>query len=100
MDIICINDSYSESWLRYFNIHGIIYPKVDKIYSVREIIPNSMGEKGLLLNEIVNPKTPRISPMTGVEGTSEQNFAVSRFATLLGHPLTEAMLKEEFQLTH
>lgn len=94
MDVICINDSYLESWLVYFNRHGIQYPRVDKIYSVREVIPNSVGERGLLLNEIVNPKTPRVSPVTGMEGMAEQNFAVSRFTNLLGEPLTQEMLQD------
>lgn len=100
MEIICINDSYLESWLVYFNRHDIQYPKKDKIYSIREVIPNSTGERGLLLNELVNPKTPRISPITGMEGTSEQNFAVSRFTNLLGEPLTAEMLQETLVLNY
>ncbi len=87
MEVLCVNDSYSPEWMHYFSRWGIVYPTKDKIYTVRELIPNSTGEKGLLLAEIVNDKTPRISPITGMKGMAEQNFALSRFTTLMQTPV-------------
>lgn len=86
-DIICINDQFAPEWEVYFKTHGIVTPVKDKMYSIREIVPYLVGEKGLLLNEIINPPTPRISITTGLEGVSEQSWAVSRFRDLLGNEL-------------
>ena len=94
MEVLCVNDKFSEDWERYFSNHGIIKPIVDKIYTIREIVPNTVGEKGLLLVEIVNKPTPRISPLTGMEGVSEQNWAVSRFTTLQGKPISKEAISE------
>lgn len=94
MEVICINDVFKEEWEVYFRAHGIIKPVRDKIYGIRDVVPNSTGEKGLLLVEIVNKPTPRISPVTGMRGMSEQNWAVSRFSTLQGEPLSREELSQ------
>lgn len=93
-EVICINDKFSKDWEVYFSNYGIVKPVMDKIYTIREIVPNTVGEKGLLLVEIVNNPTPRISPLTGMTGMSEQNWAISRFTTLLGEPLTKESIKQ------
>jgi len=94
MEVICINDKFSPEWDLYFQTHGIVKPIADKVYGIREIVPNTVGEKGLLLVEIVNKPTPRISPLTGMSGMAEQNWAVSRFADLQGRPLTKETISE------
>lgn len=94
MEVICINDNFSADWELYFSKHGIVKPIADKIYTIRDIVPNTVGEKGLLLVEIVNKPTPRISPLTGMSGMAEQNWAVSRFADLMGRPLTKETISE------
>lgn len=99
MEVICINATFSPEWEVYFNKWGIIKPIVDKIYTIRSIVPNTVGEKGLLLVEIVNDLTPRISPLTGMGGKAEQNWAVSRFTTLLGQPLTKEVISELIKQT-
>jgi hypothetical protein len=94
MEVICINDRFSDDWNKYFQHWGIVKPVAEKIYTIREIVPNTKGEKGLLLVEIVNKPTPRVSPLTGMKGNAEQNWAISRFTTLLGEPLNKEKLSE------
>lgn len=94
MEVICINDTFSGDWEAYFKFHGIVKPVEGKIYGVRDVVPNSVGEKGLLLVEIVNKPTPRISPVTGMKGMAEQNWAISRFTTLSGGPLGREEIAE------
>lgn len=95
MELICINDIFPQEWEVYFKKYGITKPIQDSIYSIRQYINFMLGEKGILLCEIVNPETPRISPTTGIEGMSEQAWAISRFTDLMGKPLT----KEEARKT-
>jgi hypothetical protein len=93
-DIICINDNYTQEWLDYFKQNGISYPTQDKLYTIRRIVQNTKGEKGLLLNEIINPEVTKISPLTGFKGNTEQNFAISRFTNLDGTPVLYEQIKE------
>ena len=94
MEVICINDKFLEEWEVYFRKWNIVKPIEGKIYGIRDIVPNTVGEKGLLLVEIVNPPTPRISPSTGLSGKAEQNWAISRFTDLQGRPLSKAVISE------
>ena len=95
-NIICINDHFVPEWEIYFKKQGIRKPIKDSIYSIREFVNFPTGDKGILLNEIVNKETPRISPTTGLEGKSEQAWAVTRFTDLQGKPLlTEEIKKVE-----
>lgn len=93
-EVICINDKFSPEWEVYFSNYGITKPIMDKVYTVREVVPNTVGEKGFLLVEIVNKPTPRISPLTGMSGMAEQNWAVSRFTTLTGEPISKEKISE------
>ena len=95
MDVVCINSKYTQEWLDYFKENKIIYPKQDKLYTIRKIVQNTKGEKGLLLNEIINPEVTKISPLTGFKGNTEQNFAISRFTNLDGTPVLYEQIKEK-----
>jgi len=75
MDTICINDNYTQEWLEYFKQNGISYPKQDKLYTIRKIVQNTKGEKGLLLNEIINPEVTKISPLTGFKGSGKSTVS-------------------------
>jgi len=94
MEVICINDRFTPEWDLYFGKNGIVKPVANKVYGIREIVPNTVGEKGLLLVEIVNKPTPRISPLTSMKGMAEQNWAVSRFTDLQGRPLSKETISE------
>lgn len=88
-EVICINDKFAPEWQVYFEKHNIITPREGVIYTIREIVHFLKGEKGVLLNEIVNPKTPMTSPTTGMKGTGEQSWAISRFTYLNNEPLKQ-----------
>lgn len=93
-EVICVNAKFTPEWEVYFKRWSIVKPIEGKMYGIREIVPNTKGEKGLLLVEIVNKPTPRISPLTGMTGMGEQNWAISRFTDLLGNPLTKEKIHE------
>jgi hypothetical protein len=77
MEILCINDSFKE---RVYYINNIVLPIEGKIYSLREIVTNRNGKKGILLNEIYN--STKIKDV-------EVNFAMERFTDLMGNPINE-----------
>jgi len=49
MEVVCINDKFSPEWEVYFSNYGITKPIMDKVYTVREVVPNTVGEKGGVL---------------------------------------------------
>lgn len=98
-DIICINDKFPPEWVTYFATHNIKTPAEGSIYTVREVVRYLVGEPGLLLHEIRNPATPRISPTTGLQGTGEQAWAISRFTDLEGNQLSTAELSAIYRTT-
>ena len=82
-EIICVDGNFTPEALRFYAEHGVIPPEQDKIYNIRAVIINSNGKKGLLLEELVNPKVPFISPALG-EVMNEPNWDINRFRTLSG----------------
>jgi hypothetical protein len=94
MEIICINDKFSPEWEAYFLLNSIKTPVADKLYTIRGVVPNTVGETGILLNEVVNKLVPKVSPVTGFKGMAEQNWAISRFTDLQGMPLSKEAISE------
>jgi len=78
MEIICINDNFSEEWLKWALEHNVKHPIENKIYSIREITKHSNGKTGLLLNEINNPKVPQMGGVFELE----PSFDINRFRNL------------------
>lgn len=66
MEVLCINDSYSQDILNFWSEHGVSYPKKDGYYTVRESITHTNGKTGYRLNEILNPEIPIKHPILGV----------------------------------
>jgi len=81
-DLLCVDDFYPPSDIDYMNKHGVVWPKADVVYSIRAVINFPVGEKGILLNEILNPSTPKISPSFGMQGISETAWKISRFRNI------------------
>jgi len=73
---------------------NIITPSKDKVYSCRAVVNYLVGGKGILLNEIINPATPKKSPSTGLQGKSEQSWKSDRFRNLDGTELNLAELNK------
>lgn len=88
MDIICINDNFESEKLIYFKKYGVIVPKKNKIYTIRKIINHTIGVKGLLLHEIINPKIPANIISIG-DVLIEPTWNINRFSTLNGDKITK-----------
>lgn len=93
MEIICTDDQFPTAQLDHYKKYGVVTPTEGKIYSIREVILNMVGGKGFRLNEILNPDIPLMHPVLGPIMV-EPNWAVRRFSTLMGDPITEDMLRE------
>ena len=89
MDLICINDSYTEDQLRVFNKHGIKTPRKDEIVQLVRIDKLLLrGKIGL----IVSPYDNQWIIDKGFE--KEVSFNKSRFVTLNQEVITEEMIQE------
>ena len=86
MQLICIDADFKSEILELFNQQGITIPKLNSIYTVREVFRTKNGT-GILLNEIHNPKIPQPS-MLGGTFMVEPNWSVKRFTTLQGDDLS------------
>ena len=94
MDIICINDLFSEQTRQLIPNR----PIQDKVYSIRELfkVPNYKSgvmngmEWAVLLNEIHNP---HISHPVG-NATYEPSFSIKRFRNLDGTQITDEQVEE------
>lgn len=93
MEVICISDVFPQDQLEHYRKHGVVVPTEGKIYTIREVILNTIGGKGVRLEEILNPDIPLMHPILGMINV-EPNWAIRRFTNLLGEPLTEDMLRE------
>jgi hypothetical protein len=81
--VICINDKLDPSR----NLpHGLILPKRNNIYTIREIYTGINNETALLLEEI-------IQPYLHVNG-QEIGFSSSRFRSLIEDGLIEELLSK------
>lgn len=93
MEVLCIDDNYNQIILDIWAKYGVKYPKEGKIYSIRKVISYVNNDKGLLLNEIINPHVS-LDLMGRIGYTTEPSFNIKRFTHLDGTPLTSEELKE------
>jgi hypothetical protein len=91
MDIICIDDKFAPEILEFYRIHGVVTPKKDSIYTIRDKIRHFTGDVGLLLDQIVNPPVPVQTPF-GVMNR-EVTWNIKRFTTLNGSKISEEIEK-------
>lgn len=87
MKVVCVNDLFTPEWVLYFAQHEIETPVAGQTYTVRHVVKYPAGEQGILLKELQNKPTPRISPTTGMHGMAEQAWGISRFADEKGNPI-------------
>lgn len=86
-EVICVDGSFPSDYLSFYREHGVTTPVEGKMYSFREIIKNTRGTIGVLLNEIVNPKVPDPHPILG-NTMREPDWKIERFSNLDGSELT------------
>lgn len=98
MDVICVDGHFSEEAKKIYEKHGVVWPKQDSLYTIKEVIRTTTGETGLLLEELVNPKIPILHPILGTV-LYEPNWHIRRFRTLQGEEITSEMLREVISLS-
>lgn len=86
MDIICINNKFTQDVLQFYAKYGVQIPEQDKIYTLRSKHRHSNGGIGVTLEEIVNPFVPIESSLLP-DAKIEPTFNANRFSDLLGNPL-------------
>lgn len=91
MELICINDIYTQDQLDIFLKYEIKYPKEGEIVELVGIDKTRMGV-GLFVSPYHNQYIKSIA--YGVETSREVSFSSKRFTTLLGEPITTEMLQE------
>lgn len=97
MDVICIDGQFSEEAKKFYLEHGVVWPTQDKMYTIREVVNTTIGETGLLLVELVNPKVPIVHPILG-QVSYEPNWNIKRFSTLMGDAITKETLSETIKM--
>lgn len=93
MDVICIDDKFPIRFIEFYKERKIKTPKIDKMYTVRDVVRTVKGETALLLEEIVNPKVLIKHPILG-ETMAEPSWSVRRFSKLDGSGLIKDELME------
>lgn len=93
MELICINSTYSEDYLKIFAKYNIKFPAIDDIVQLvgYEKLPR-IGKTGLFVSPYNNQFIP--GNIFGVEGMKEVSFDSKRFVTLNGDEVTTEMLKQ------
>lgn len=92
-EIICINGNFTADQLEFYKLHGVSTPQQDKIYTIRAVINNSNGKKGILLEEIKNPTIPFKHHILGIV-YNEPNWDINRFRNLDQSIITKEQLNE------
>lgn len=90
--LICINANYTPDQLKFWELHGVNYPKLDQLVTVREVIRHISGDTGIRTNEYMNPTVP-IKSAVGVVNI-EPSFHIKRFAHLNGDAVTKEEIRE------
>lgn len=96
-DVICINDTFSIELLDDWEKLGVVWPKKDKFYTIRELVINNDGRLGFLLNEIINPPILINCRFLG-SITVEPNWDINRFRNLDLSEIDYQAIKEEQKL--
>lgn len=95
MEILCVDDKFPKDYLEFYAKYGVVTPTEGTMYTIREVVNMaSIGAKGLLLEELKNPKVPMIHPIMG-ETMYEPNWHVNRFTTLLGDLINVREVEKE-----
>lgn len=93
MTVICIDDRFSPEARQVYEQYGIVTPQEGVLYNIREVVNTRYG-KGLLLEELVNPKM-YCHNIGEVEMWAEVNWALSRFTNVDGTEINIEQLRHE-----
>lgn len=98
MEIICINNKFTQDVLEFYAKYGVRIPEENKIYSLRSKQRHSNGLIGVTLEEIINPKVPIESSLLP-DAKIEPTFNSKRFTDLFGNPIekVETTFEDKFE---
>lgn len=92
MTVICINDQFPPDYRKFYEIHGVVTPYLDAIYTIRDVVHTRWGV-GLHLEELKNPLVPLFGE--GEDAMkAEPNWNISRFANLDKSEISKEQLYE------
>lgn len=91
MDVICINDLFTAEARDVYAKHGVVTPRESVYYTIRDVVISRWG-KGLLLEELKNPKIPIGEGESGF--MVEPNWGMFRFRNLDNSEITEEQIQE------
>lgn len=94
MDTICVNDSYPNDTLKFWKEHGVVFPELNHIDQIREVVKHSNGSIGLRLEGIKNPDIPIVHPILNTV-MMEVSFSIKRFRTLQGNEINYEQIKNK-----
>lgn len=95
MEIICVDGAFAPEVIAFFKEHGVVVPTQDSMYTIREVVTVlEKGTKGLLLEELPNPKVPQYHSVLG-SIMYEPNWAIERFRTLSGDIINAREVEKE-----
>lgn len=77
----CIDGTFEREALAYYDKYGVVTPTKGNIYTFREVKKHHIGETGVLLDQINNPKIPVDSPILG-KVLLEPTWDINRFRKL------------------
>ncbi len=92
MECICINDSYDNPTLTFWEVHGVKHPLQDKLYTIGSKKLHTIGKVGVTVYEIHNPKVPIEHPILGPI-MMDVTFNIDRFRTLSMKKITKEELE-------
>ena len=92
-ELICINDSYTEDFLKVFNKYNIKFPKKNEIVTLLRIekLPR-INKIGFIVQPYENQFIKGIN--FGIESEKEVSFDYKRFTKLDSSEFTEKEIKE------
>ena len=92
-ELICINDSYTEDFLKVFNKYNIKFPKKNEIVTLLRIekLPR-INKIGFIVRPYENQFIKGIN--FGIESEKEVSFDYKRFTKLDSSEFTEEEIKE------
>ena len=83
MDVITVNDTYDLKTLEFWKKHGVVYPELNHVDQIIDVVKHTNGKVGVRLAGIENPKVPIVHPILGTQMLNV-TFAIERFRNLSG----------------
>lgn len=91
MTVRCINDTFPEDYRKFYEIHKVVTPYLDCVYTIRNVVHTRWGV-GFHLEELKNPLVPLYGEGED-QMKSEPNWNIQRFVNIDGSKITNQQLE-------